>query len=256
MRQAPTVGASLITDDEEQFVCRTVRGNACRPAPTGPCRTLRAARTSRRCFRPASASHRRRCQILEDGAVDGRPARACRVAALDEFGKTRFQCPQFTELLLHIAEMHLCDVADFDTVSSRLIDQPDQFPNLFDREAEVATAPDECEAAYRGFVVVPLVAVGARCGRQQAYLFVVPDRRHAAPGLLRSRTDGLGQDCAHGSDRMSGAGRGRGFSHPTGRCAVVGGRTPASGRHGFRLPAPSRHVDRNGGCNGAGGRQR
>lgn len=87
------------------------------------------------------------------------------------------------------------DVPHLHAWAVRLVDQTDEFSHLLDREAEVATAPDEDKAPHGGLVVASLPRRGPRCRRQQADLLVVPNGWHRGPGAAGHQADG--QTCAH-----------------------------------------------------------
>jgi Cu(I)/Ag(I) efflux system membrane protein CusA/SilA len=136
-------------------------------------------------------------KVLKDGAVDRRTTGAGGIAASHEARKACFEFTKLIQLFSDCPEVYCGDVSHFCARAVRLVDQTDEFTDLFDGESKISASANEGQSPCRRAAIQSLAAVAPICRRQEPDLLVVPDGRHCATRLFGNRTDGKVIHCIH-----------------------------------------------------------
>jgi hypothetical protein len=98
------------------------------------------------------------------------------VARVDHGLQLAAERGQISELPVHLAQMPVGDAVDTGAVAGPVIRQTQQRPHLIEREAQIARAPDERQAAKLSRAIGAVVARAAGGRWQQADALVISHR--------------------------------------------------------------------------------
>jgi len=128
-------------------------------------------------------------QVFENHAVARWPSGAAFGAGGCKVGKTVLQCSQLREFLAHMGELQLRYITSLAAVLCGMVHEPNEFADFFDGKGEVPAAPDEGKPLEVALIIKPVSAWTPLRLRKQTYLFIVANRRNAAPCALRQRAN-------------------------------------------------------------------
>src|SRR5262249_55104453 len=128
-------------------------------------------------------------EVFKDDARSGWSAYALSVTLFHELFQATLERSQLFQFLAHVGEMILGKIARGGAILHRGVHKRDELSHVLDRESKIAASGDEQKTPPVG-LAVDAVPAGQSLGFwEQADLFVVPDRRHAAPRFDRKRAD-------------------------------------------------------------------